>query len=208
MGLTYTVGYKLSRIVAAAFRYRAYGREHILEQGGCLLAMNHESYLDPPFAGLCSRRPIHYLARKSLLDWPVIGSLLPRVNVIPVDQDRVDANALKVVIKLVRAGECSLIFPEGSRTEDGAFLPALPGIGLIIAKTLCPVVPMRIFGARAAFPRGGRPHLFKEITIVIGAPMRFTEADLVGAKREVYQRLSDRVMARIAAIENVRGKSG
>jgi 1-acyl-sn-glycerol-3-phosphate acyltransferase len=204
MGLTYAIGYRLTGLVAAAFRFRVYGRENIIEEGGCLLAMNHESYLDPPFAGLCCRRQIHYLARKTLLDWPVIGSLLPKVNVIPVDQDRADMTALKVVIKLVRAGECTIVFPEGSRTEDGAFLPALPGIGLIIAKTLCPVVPMRIFGAHAAFPRGGRPHLFKKITIVVGEPMRFTEADLVGEKRELYQRLSDRVMTRIAALENPR----
>jgi 1-acyl-sn-glycerol-3-phosphate acyltransferase len=204
MGLTYAIGYRLTGLVAAAFRFRVYGRENIIEEGGCLLAMNHESYLDPPFAGLCCRRQIHYLARKTLLDWPIIGSLLPKVNVIPVDQDRADMTALKVVIKLVRAGECTIVFPEGSRTEDGAFLPALPGIGLIIAKTLCPVVPMRIFGAHAAFPRGGRPHLFKKITIVVGEPMRFTEADLVGEKRELYQRLSDRVMTRIAALENPR----
>lgn len=204
MGLTYSIGYQLTRLVAATFRFKVYGREHILEEGGCLLAMNHESYLDPPLAGLCCRRQIHYLARKTLLEWPVVGSLLPKVNVIPVDQERADMTALKVVIKLVRAGECTVVFPEGSRTEDGAFLPALPGIGLIIAKTLCPVVPMRIFGAHAAFPRGGRPHLFTKITIVVGEPMHFTEADLSGDKRALYQRLSDRVMSRIAALENPR----
>ena len=74
MGLTYTLGYHLSRLIARTlFRFRVYGREHIIEEGGAILAMNHESYLDPPLAGISSRRPIYYLARKTLLDWPIIG---------------------------------------------------------------------------------------------------------------------------------------
>jgi len=74
-------------------------------------------------------------------------------------------------------------------------------MGLVIAKTLCPVVPMRIFGARAAFPRGGRPHLFQRVTIVVGEPMYFKNEDLDGKGRALYQTLSERVLARIATIE-------
>jgi 1-acyl-sn-glycerol-3-phosphate acyltransferase len=202
MGLTYTIGYNLTKLVAkTCFGFRVIGRERILEEGGCILAMNHESYLDPSFAGICARRQIYYLARKTLLDWPILGPIFPKINVIPVDQERADMSALKAVIRLVRAGQCTVIFPEGSRTEDGSFLPALPGLGLVIAKTLCPVVPMRIFGARAAFPRGGRPHLFKRVTIVVGEPMLFKKEDLVGERRALYQALSERVLARIATIE-------
>ena len=98
-------------------------------------------------------------------------------------------------------GHGTVIFPEGSRTLDGNLQPALPGLGLVIAKTLAPVVPMRIFGAHAAFPRGGRPRIFRPITLVVGEPMRFSQADLAGHGRELYQRLSEAVMERIAAIE-------
>ena len=188
----------------ACFRFQTVHRERIIEEGGALLAMNHESYLDPPLAGISCRREIHYLARKTLLDWPILGPLFPKMNVIPVDQDRADMSALKTVIRLVKAGHCTIVFPEGSRTLDGSFLPALPGIGLVIAKTRCPVVPMRIFGAREAFPRGGRPHFFKPITLVVGEPMHFTDADFTGKGRELYQRLSERVMERIAAIRHER----
>jgi 1-acyl-sn-glycerol-3-phosphate acyltransferase len=60
---------------------------------------------------------------------------------------------------------------------------------------------MRIFGAHKAFPRGGSKIHITPIRIVIEEPMIFTEADLTGSGRDLYQRLSDRVMARIAAIE-------
>ena len=65
-------------------------------------------------------------------------------------------SALKTIIKLVKGGECAIVFPEGERTLDGKMGPAQPGLGLVIAKTLAPVVPMRIFGAYEAFPRGGK----------------------------------------------------
>ena len=202
MGLCYFLHKNLARLIAkTCFAFQTVHRERIIEEGGALLAMNHQSYLDPPLAGISCHREIHYLARKTLLDWPVLGPIFPKLNVIPVDQVRADMSALKAVIRLVKAGHCTIVFPEGSRTEDGSFLPALPGIGLVIAKTRCPVVPMRIFGAREAFPRGGRPRLFTPVTLVVGEPIRFTDADLAGAGRELYQRLSERVMERIAAIE-------
>jgi len=205
MGRLYKFGSVLAHLVAKGlFFFKAYGSQNIPQEGGCILALNHESYLDPPFAGISAPREIFYLAKKTLLDWPIVGPLLPKVNVIPVDQDRADMSALKTVIKQVRAGHCTMIFPEGSRTEDGAMLPALPGLGLIIAKTRCTVIPARIFGAHEAFPRGGKPRFFTPVTLVIEKPMEFTEEDFAGEGRDLYQRLSDKVLARIAEIQNPR----
>src|SRR3954469_16765495 len=205
MGAVYFVGYNLSKLIAkVCFSFKAYHRERIPKEGGFILAMNHQSYLDPPLAGICCDREIYFLARKSLLKWPIIGRLLPAMNVIPVDQERADMSALKAIIKLVRAGQGTVIFPEGSRTMDGQLLPAQPGLGLVIAKTLAPVIPMRIFGAHEAFPRGQKKIRLHPITIVVGEPMHFTEADLQGPGRELYQSLSERVIARIAEIRNER----
>jgi 1-acyl-sn-glycerol-3-phosphate acyltransferase len=163
--------------------------------------MNDESYLDPPLAGIACRREIYFLARKTLLDWPLIGPHFPKFNVIPVNQERADMSALKSIIRLVRNGNCTVIFPEGARTLDGELQPAQPGLGMVIAKTLAPVVPMRIFGAHEAFPRGGGRLRFCRITLVVGDPMYFTQDDLQGEGRELYQSLSDQVMERIAAIQ-------
>lgn len=198
----YKFGYKLSWTLGRLlFRFEVVGRDKIPNKGGCILAMNHESYLDPPLAGMCCRRAIYYLARKTLLEWPILGPIFPKLNVIPVDQDRADMSALKTIIKLVRNGACTIVFPEGARTLNGKLQPAQPGLGLVIAKTLAPVVPMRIFGAHEAFPRGGKGLRLHKIKIVVGDTMEFSEADLEGSGRELYQRLSERVMERIAAIE-------
>ena len=60
---------------------------------------------------------------------------------------------------------------------------------------------MRIFGAHQALPRGGGRLRFCPITIVVGEPIRFTAADIEGNGREVYPRLSQRVMDAIAALK-------
>jgi 1-acyl-sn-glycerol-3-phosphate acyltransferase len=70
----------------------------------------------------------------------------------------------------------------------------------VIAKTLAPVVPMRIFGAHEALPRGGGGLHLVPITIVIGDPISFNTSDLDLPGKNLYQQLSQRVMDAIAAL--------
>lgn len=201
MNLYYWLGYQLSRIVGRfVFRLHVVHRERMLQSGPVILAINHQSYLDPPLAGTTCDRAIYFLARRSLLDVPLLGWLLPKLNVIPVNQEGIDRSALKALIRVLKAGNAALIFPEGSRTLDGNLQPAEGGLGLIIAKTMAPVVPMRIFGAHEALPRGGGGLHFVPITIVIGEPIFFTAADLSPPGKDLYKRLSQRVMDAIAAL--------
>jgi 1-acyl-sn-glycerol-3-phosphate acyltransferase len=205
MGLVYNLCVNLTRFAAYNFfRLQVYGRENLIEEGPALLTMNHQSFLDPPLAAICGDREIHFLARKNLFDIPVLGRLLRHLNVIGLDRDGTDMSALKTVIRLLRNGGSTIIFPEGTRTRDGRLGPARPGVGLIIAKTLAPVIPMRVFGAFDAFPRTAKfPHR-ATITIVIGEPLRFTKADTKGDPRVIYQSISEQVMAKIAALQNPR----
>ena len=199
MNFYYWLGYHLSRLVGRFFfRLHVVHRERMLQSGPVILAMNHQSYLDPPLAGITCDRAVYFLARRTLLDVPLLGRLLPKLNVIPVNQEGIDRSALKALIRVLKSGNAALVFPEGSRTVDGSLQPAEPGLGLVIAKTLAPVVPMRIFGAHQALPRGDGGLHFVPITIVIGEPIFFTAADLDPPGKDVYKRLSQRVMNAIA----------
>ena len=201
MNFYYWLGYHLSRVVGQLFfHFRVIHRERMLQSGPVILAMNHQSYLDPPLAGTTCDRAVYFLARQTLLDVPPLGWLLPKLNVIPVNQEGIDRSALKALIGVLKAGNAALVFPEGSRTVDGSLQPAEPGLGLIIAKTLAPVVPMRIFGAHEALPRGGGGWHFAPITIVVGEPIFFAAADLSPPGKDLYKRLSQRVMDAIAAL--------
>jgi 1-acyl-sn-glycerol-3-phosphate acyltransferase len=199
----YWVGYHLTKLLARIFlRLRVVHRERMINHGPVILAANHQSFLDPPLAGSTSNRAIYYLARRSLLKGWFLGWILPKLNVVPVDSETgKDRTALKALIRILRAGQGTLVFPEGQRSPDGKLQAAQPGLGLVIAKTLAPVVPIRIFGTYEAwplhekFPRPGR------VTVVVGEPIFFTQADVGSGGKEIYQRLSQRVMDAIAAMK-------
>jgi len=199
----YQLGHSIFKFVGSTFfSFRVVHPEFMIDEGPAILAMNHQSYLDPPMAGITCERELYTLARDTLFKAPLMGRILPQINVLPLDPKGGDSSALKLTVRILKQGYATLIFPEGTRSRDGGLQPAQPGIGLIIAKTLAPVVPMRIFGSFEAMPRSGKKFSATPITIVLGEPLRFTKADLEGG-REVYQRLADRVMAAIAAIEYV-----
>jgi 1-acyl-sn-glycerol-3-phosphate acyltransferase len=197
----YWIGYHLSRLIGRlCFRLRIIHRERMIQTGPVILAMNHQSYLDPPLAGITCDRPIYFLARRTLAEVPLLGWLLPKLNVIPVNQEGIDRSALKTLIRVLKSGNATLVFPEGSRTLDGNLQAAQPGLGLVIAKTLAPVVPMRIFGAHHALPRGGGGLHFVPITIVVGEPIFFTPIELESPAKNRYEQISQRVMDAIAAL--------
>ena len=198
----YWVGYHLSKLLARIFfRLRVVHRERMINHGPVILASNHQSFLDPPLVGSVSDRGVYFLARKSLLDGWFFGWILPKLNVIPVDSETGrDRTALKALIRILRAGQGTVVFPEGQRTVDGELQAAQPGLGLVIAKTLAPVVPMRVFGAFAAWPIHQKWPRPGRVTIVVGDPIHFTPQDVESGGKEVYQRLSQRVMDAIAGL--------
>lgn len=202
MTLVYNIFYNLSKLLARLlFRYRVVHPERMVESGPLILAVNHSSFLDPPLAGICSKRAVYYLGRKSLMEWPFFGRLFPDMNVIPVERDGNDMSALREVIKQIKAGNGVVLFPEGTRSPDGQLQPARAGIGLVIAKTGAPVLPMRIFGAHEAFPKNSKLPRLTKVTTVIGEPIYFSKEELASGSREKYQELSDRVMRAISALE-------
>ena len=201
MNLTYWLGWVLARSVARAmFGLRVINRDRLVTEGPVLIAANHESFLDPPVIGVIYDQQLRMLARKTLFRG--IGGVIYRSwNAVPVDQERPDMTSLKSIVRILRNGEKVLIFPEGQRTHDGTLGTAQPGIGLIVAKSGALVQPMRIRGAREALPRGGRRVRFARISVTVGEPLRFSDAELAAARgRDAYLQIAERIMAAIAEL--------
>src|SRR6202011_5221762 len=201
MRTLYWVCYTLSGVIARlVFQYRAYGQENIIEEGPAIMAANHQSYLDPPLVGITCKNELYFLARKTLFEKRLLGPIISRVNALPVDLSRGDLTAFRAVMNLLKEGHRTVIFPEGTRSLTGEIQQARPGIGMIIAKTLAPVVPMRIFGSFQAWPKGGKITPYP-VTVVVGRPIRLNQEDLGTTNHEAYQKISEHVLATIAAIE-------
>ena len=199
MTFWYLLGYSLSKAIAKTFfSYRVIGAENMIEEGPCIIAANHCSFFDPPLVGVACRRAIHYLARKSLLEWPILGPIFPELNVIPVDRKNADRSALMGAIRVVKNGGAVLIFPEGTRSPDGNLQPAQPGIGMIVSKTGAPVVPVRVTGSYRAFSRKMHIPRIAPIKVSVGSPIRFANDQKSNADpRSQYQHLSAQILGAI-----------
>jgi 1-acyl-sn-glycerol-3-phosphate acyltransferase len=205
MTFWYRVGYTMSRLLATLyFRRRVVHPEKLAVPGGCLVVANHTSFLDPPMIGSAFPEAIHYMARKTLFSNNAAKWAYRHCNAIPVDQERPELSTIKRILQLVQSGEKVLIFPEGERTLDGQLKEkGAQGIGLLIAKSKCPVLPVRLFGAYEALPRGAKLPRPKQLTLVVGDLLDLNHllenSGLSG--KELYQELSDRAMGAIAALK-------
>lgn len=204
MKLSYRLGYTLFKTVARGFfNYRTIGdRDQINKKGAALIVCNHASFLDPPLVGIAFDEDIYYLAKKTLFVNKTTNAIYRSWNAIPVDQEKADMSSLKTVIRLLKKGKKVLIFPEGSRTPNGAYLPGLPGVGFIIAKANVPVFPMRLVGTQEALPMGGRAFHPVEVKLIIGKSWHYEESKYSETGKSLYQRISDDLMSEIVSLHD------
>jgi 1-acyl-sn-glycerol-3-phosphate acyltransferase len=199
MTLSYWLGHCFFKLAARSlFNYRVINPERLEVPGAALVICNHASFLDPPFIGVAFEDSIHYFAKKPLFKHPMVAAVLRSWNAIPVDQDRPDMGSVKAVIRLLTQQKKVLIFPEGSRSEDGVMTRGEPGTGLIVAKTGVPVIPMRIFGTYEALPRGVHFLQPSEITVVVGNTWHYDPAAYTETGKELYQKITDDLIAQVS----------
>ncbi len=116
----------------------------------------------------CIRR---YVERLSY--WLVVALF----NVFPLPQKTGFRASFSFAGESADRGFSILVFPEGSRTQDGSLGPFRAGIGLLATNLNIPVVPMRIdglFALKKAAKKLVRPGT---ITVTIGSPVHFAPGE-------------------------------
>jgi CMP/dCMP kinase len=129
-------------------RIRVVGREHIPLKGPLIVACNHISFWDPPLVGSLFPRVLAFLAKEELFQNKVFGALIAGYNSIPIPRGPRARSALRGAEGVLDRGGAVLIFPEGTRSKTGSFLPPRAGISHLAAVTRVPVLPARIKGSR------------------------------------------------------------
>ena len=201
MTFSYRIGHTIFRSVARSFYdFRVVGEENLKTDGAALVVANHVSFLDPPFIGQAFDEALYFFARKTLFDHPLAGKVLRSWQTIPIDRDKPDASSLKQTIRLLKTGKKVLMFPEGTRSYDGHLQKAEAGVGLFIAKSNAPVLPVRIYGSYEAYPRGAKFLRPAQITLVVGKPYQPDLKTRAAEGRDLYQSLADEVMERIGEL--------
>ncbi|WP_457641112.1 lysophospholipid acyltransferase family protein [Persephonella sp.] len=191
----YRLFFKIRPIFKSLLRINVEGLENIPQKGGCIIAANHRSHLDPFVLNTISPRPILFMAKKELFEVPVLGWFIRKAGAIPVNRNKRDINALKRSLELIKSGECIGIFPEGTRAKPKEFKKPQNGVGLLVSRSNVPVIPVKIEGTDDIFPVGSKfPKFFKApISIKIGKPLTFR-------KTNDYSYISNEVMEIIKSL--------
>lgn len=182
--------YRLCYWVVLAFfvlvyRARFWGVPRVPRDGGVLVVANHQSHLDPPLLGVALRhRNMAAIARRGLFKNPLMGALLRGLGCIAIREDEGDAGALRTAIEQLKRGRVVVIFPEGSRSPDGAPRPFKRGTWLLLARSGVPVVPAAVEGCFDAWPRHrGFPVLFgQRVAVAFGEPIAFPDLKALGTE--------------------------
>jgi 1-acyl-sn-glycerol-3-phosphate acyltransferase len=167
---------------AALWKLRVFGTENIPREGGVLLASNHQSVLDPPLVAGCLSREMHFMARRSLFRNPVFRALIVRCNAFAIERDTADVKGVKEAIARLEAGNILLVFPEGTRTRNGAIGPMKSGVGTLAQRAAVPIVPVLIEGAFEAWPKGALLPRLGRIRVTFGKPLPSVTEENVGER--------------------------
>lgn len=186
----YRLAYKVVEACTEALFHPEFEGCHNVPPGGCLVVANHVSFLDPTTIGLALRRDCFFLARKTLFKPPVMDWLLPVCNVVPIDRDGADMSGLRRIIKLLRAGEAVMLFPEGTRSPDGNLRAAREGAGFVAAKAGVPVLPARIFGSYEAWPKHRKLPKLLPMRVVLGRPFMPEGEDYAAIAARMMEEIS------------------
>ncbi|MDQ7779748.1 MAG: lysophospholipid acyltransferase family protein [Planctomycetota bacterium] len=171
-----------------AFRLRSRGPGNVPRTGGVLLAVNHQSYLDPLLVAACVDRAVYFMARKSLFKNFMFGALIRFLGAFPVERDQADTRSVRLAIDLLRGGNVVLVFPEGTRTRDGRIGAMKKGIGMLARKSGAAIVPTLLDGAFEAWPRTAALPAPVPISVGFGKPIALcafaTDEDLAQGVQE------------------------
>lgn len=153
--------------------------------GPVLIVSNHVSLLDPPLVGGAAPRPLFFMAKEELFRIPLFGRLIRSLNARPVRRDGSDTRALKAALAQLEEGHALLVFPEGTRGEEGQPLrDGKPGVGMLAVLSGAPVVPVYVSGSGTALPRGRTLPRPGRVRVTFGPPLTFKRASKSEGPRE------------------------
>ncbi len=176
--LGYEVIRALGRIVVfAQMRLHVSGVERVPAQGGVMLVSNHLGLSDPLPIGLRLPRQMRMLGKIEIFNRFLLGGIAHMAGAVPIRRGESDREALQTVLDLLKAGECLLVFPEGTYAhapKPVGLLPFKTGAAWLALRSGCQVVPVGVTGAEEVWhwKRGWRPWRRPRVSATFGEPYR------------------------------------
>ena len=157
-------------LFTVVFPSRSRGQENFPAAGPILLLSNHQSHLDPIAIASAAPRRLRALARESLFVGP-FAWLIRSLGAVPVGSAGATLSSLRATFRHLENGTAMLIFPEGTRTEDGEIAELKAGFVALARRKNPVVLPMAIDGTFDAWSKHRWLPRPRRIAIVFGQPI-------------------------------------
>jgi 1-acyl-sn-glycerol-3-phosphate acyltransferase len=133
-------------------RVHVRGAEH-LGAGPYIFTPNHQSNFD--IAALLGYLPGNnrFATKRELFSEPILGTVLRTMGMIPIDRDN-PGESIRRLNKPNEEGFSVIIFPEGTRSNDGRLLPFRKGAFVAAIHNGLPIVPVVCKGTSHIMPKG------------------------------------------------------
>ena len=107
---------------------------------------NHRSYLDTATLFVYTGRRLGLLAKKELLNVPILGYGMGFVNIMAIDRSNSERarETVEAATARIRSGRSFGVFAEGTRARPGELLPFKKGAFYMAARAGVPIVPVAI----------------------------------------------------------------
>ena len=190
-GLLYRAGRAYCRLVHGL---RARGVEHIptgRHPGPLIVVANHTAGVDPVLVQACCPFEIRWVMAEDMR-LPAFESFWRWAGIIFVDRRANSAPALREAMRHLEEGGVIGIFPEGGIERPArTVLPFMRGIGLLIARTRAPVLPVVIEGTPQVNPAWSSLWKPSRSRVRFLAPERFDGCSAAEVATALRQRFID-----------------
>ena len=185
-------------------RVKVEGLENFPKSGPVLVICNHSSNSDGMlllgWIVPASGRPMRWLGKEEALRWPIFGWGMRQNGVMGVRRGAGDLEAFKQAKGVLDDGDVLTIFPEGTRSPNGALQAAKEGATVLAVRSGAPILPIALIGSYKFWPKGKlvfRP--WKRMTVRVGETFTLSMPK-VADRHEALRLATAEMMGHIAAM--------
>ncbi|MBV8506732.1 MAG: 1-acyl-sn-glycerol-3-phosphate acyltransferase, partial [Alphaproteobacteria bacterium] len=202
-------------VLERALKPRILGRGNMPANRNVLVVSNHASHVDfglVSYALGAMGRGLVVLAAKDYFFNNGIRRFIATnfTRLIPFDRERAQLESLDQAMAELAAGRSVLMFPEGTRSPDGAIHEFKSGVGYLALNSGCDVLPIRIDGTHAVLGKGSLIPRRAPVELRIGRVI--ANAELLALVRDMegagaYRKIADQLRAAVVSLSRPGSRS-
>lgn len=192
-------------LAVCGIRVLTKGRERVDPLIPRIYMSNHQSLFD--IFVLLASLPVDFkfLMKQELMNIPLLGPTMKKAGYIGIEREdpRKAVQSMAEAVKRIQGGASVLIFPEGTRSNDGSIQDFKKGGFSLALKSGCDIVPVVIRGTREIASKGSWRYRKGNVQVNIGHPI-----PLEGYSKRHTNRIMERIRQEmIQTMKTLKGNS-